>query len=81
MLARWLQSQAAYKGRNILSWKLKKVMLKTDARYVPGRKSVPMSEMVFMAVLSRLLAWAMRRCSPAISRLSLASRCDMMLYN
>lgn len=40
-----------------------------------------MREMVFMAVLSRLLACAMRRCSPAISRLSRASRWDMMLYN
>ena len=65
----------------IPDWKLKNVMLNTDARYVPGRKRAPMSEMVFMAVLSRLLAWAILRCSPAISRFNRASRCDMMLYN
>lgn len=37
-------------------WKLKKVMLKTDARYVAGKKMEPSSEMVFIEVLSRLLA-------------------------
>lgn len=41
-------------------------MLKTDARNVPGRKTAPSSEMVFIAVLSLLLACASLLCSPAI---------------
>ncbi len=38
-----------------------------------GRKMVPRRDNVFIEVLSRLLAWARRRCCPAISRLSLDS--------
>lgn len=41
-------------------------MLKIDDTRVPGRKTAPRSDMVFIAVLSRLLACASRLCSPAI---------------
>lgn len=54
-------------------WKLKNVMLNMEARSVAGRKMEPSSEMVFIDVLSRLLAYASRRWSPAICRLSLDS--------
>lgn len=40
---------------------LKKTMLKTEANNVAGRKMAPSSEIVFIEVLSRLLAWASRR--------------------
>lgn len=40
---------------------LKKTMLKTEASSVAGRKMAPSSEIVFIDVLSRLLAWASRR--------------------
>lgn len=54
-------------------WKLKNVMLNIEARSVAGRKMEPSSEMVFIDVLSRLLAYASRRWSPAICRLSFDS--------
>lgn len=60
---------------------LKKTMLNTEASNVAGRKMAPSSEMVFMDVLSRLLAWAKRRWSAAIWRLSFDSFWAMMLYN
>lgn len=60
---------------------LKKTMLNTEASNVAGRKMAPSSEMVFMDVLSRLLAWARRRWSAAIWRLSFDSFWAMMLYN
>lgn len=61
------------------SSKLKNDMPNTEARYVPGRKTAPNRDKVFMAVLSLLLACAILRCSPAISRFSLASLCDKIL--
>lgn len=60
-------------------WKLKKVMLNIEASSVAGRKMEPSSEMVFIDVLSRLLAYASRRWSPAICRLSLDSFWAMIL--
>lgn len=56
-------------------------MLNTEASNVAGRKMAPKSEMVFIWVLSRLPAWARRRWSAAICRLSLDSFWAMMLYN
>ena len=56
-------------------------MLKTEARYVAGRKMAPSNESVFIELLSRLLACASRLCAPAISRLSFDSFCAMILYN
>lgn len=41
-------------------------MLNIEARSVAGRKMEPNSDMVFIDVLSRLLAYASRRWSPAI---------------
>lgn len=64
-----------------LSETLKKTMLKTEASSVAGRKIAPRNEMVFIEVLSRLLAWARRRWSAAIWRLSLDSFWAMMLYS
>lgn len=60
-------------------WKLKNVMLNIEARSVAGRKMEPSSEIVFIDVLSRLLAYASRRWSPAICRLSLDSFWAIML--
>lgn len=48
-------------------------MLNIEASRVAGRKMAPSSEMVFIDVLSRLLAWASRRWSAAIWRLSFDS--------
>lgn len=59
--------------------KSKNVMLKTEDRNVPGRNTAPSNDKVFMAVLSRLLAWANRLCWAAISRLSFDSFCAIML--
>lgn len=59
----------------------KKTMLNIEASSVAGRKMAPSSEMVFIDVLSRLLACASRRWSAAIWRLSLDSFWAMMLYN
>lgn len=74
----------AYGGEEMVAlqtWKLKNVMLNTEDKKVPGRKIAPRRDRVFMAVLSRLLACANRRCCAAISRLSFDSFCVMMLYN
>lgn len=60
-------------------WKLKNVMLNIEASSVAGRKMEPSREMVFIEVLSRLLAYASRRWSPAICRFSLDSFWAMIL--
>lgn len=71
----------AWYSRYLPFWKLKNVMLNSDARYVPGRKSAPRKDSVFIAVLSRLLACASLLCSPAICRLILDSLCAIRLYS
>lgn len=64
-----------------VNWNWKNVVLKIEARKAPGRNIAPRREMVFMALESRLLAWASFRCSPAIWKFSLLSFCAIMLYN
>lgn len=66
---------------NLPSVLLKNTMLKTEDNSVAGRKMVPRREMVFIDVLSRLPAWARRRWSAAICRLSFDSFWAIMLYN
>jgi hypothetical protein len=68
-------------GEDVPAAKSKNVMLNIDETRVPGRKTAPRREIVFMAVLSRLLAWARRRCSPAIWNWILDSRCERRLYS
>ena len=62
-------------------WKLKKVIEKMEDKRVAGRKMAPISDSDFIDWLSRLAAWARRRCWPAISRFSLVSFYAMTLYS